>query len=126
MKKPRVEDFDPNTAPSLGSPFDGLPAIERSGSTVAASGGVAPPSVLQRPAPAAAEPQYRPPIRPYARTPGRRTITRYAFELFQDQIETLRRHSLEEKLLGGKGSMSEMVREAIDAYLARRNRTEGG
>ena len=71
-----------------------------------------------------------PPVRPYARTAARtsvqRTITRYAFELFQDQIEALRRYSVEEKLLGEKGSMSEMVREAIDAYLARRNRTEGG
>ena len=121
MKKPRIEDFDPNTAPPLGSPFDGLPAIERSGPAVATSGGVAIPPAPQRPEPAT--PQYRP---PYARTPVRRTITRYAFELFQDQIETLRRYSLEEKLLGEKGSMSEMVREAIDAYLAKRNRTERG
>lgn len=60
------------------------------------------------------------------RTPVRvkRTITRYAFEFFQDQVETLKQFSLEEQIRGEKGSMSQMVREAIDAYLAKRKRTE--
>lgn len=62
--------------------------------------------------------------RPSDQTPVRRTITRYAFEFFQDQVESLRRYSLEEKKRGEKGSMSQMVREAIDLYLARRHRTE--
>lgn len=65
----------------------------------------------------------RTPERSYARTPVRRQPTRYAFEFFQDQIEELRRISLEEKMLGGKGNMSEMVREAIDEYLARKKPT---
>jgi len=52
-------------------------------------------------------------------------IRRYAFEFFQDQIEKLRDFSLEEKLRSEKGSMSEMVREAVDMYIAKRNRTEG-
>jgi len=68
------------------------------------------------------------PVRPYGSTPGRpdgrpdgkRTITRYAFEFFQDQIESLRQFSLDEKLRGEKGSMSEMVREAVDMYIAKR------
>jgi hypothetical protein len=34
--------------------------------------------------------------------------------------DALRRLALEEKMRDGKGSMSEMVREAIDAYLAKR------
>ena len=63
-------------------------------------------------------------VRPSVRTPVRRTITRYAFEFFQDQIENLRRFSLEEKTRGEKGSMSQMIREAVDAYIARRNRIE--
>jgi hypothetical protein len=69
----------------------------------------------------------RPTVRKYARTPVRRTITRYAFEFFQDQIETLKRLSLEQKMEGEKGSMSEMVREAIDGYIARKlnNNDEG-
>jgi hypothetical protein len=56
------------------------------------------------------------------RSPVRRIITRHSFELFQDQIDALRRLALEEKLVGDKGNMSEMAREAIDAYLAKRKR----
>lgn len=59
---------------------------------------------------------------PYGRTDGRaggrRTITRYAFEIYQDQVEAFRRFALEDKLHGGKGSMSEMVRAALDSYIA--------
>lgn len=55
---------------------------------------------------------------PFARTPVRRTITRCAFEFYQDQLDRLRRYSLEAKNRGEKGSMSEMVREAIDLYLS--------
>jgi hypothetical protein len=56
------------------------------------------------------------------RTPARanRRITRYAFEFFQDQIDTLHAWSLREKLLGERGSMSEMVRDALDAFIAAR------
>ena len=66
----------------------------------------------------------RPSVRPFGSPPGRRTITRYAFEFFQDQIETLKGFSLEEKLRGEKGSMSEMIREATDAYIAQLRRAE--
>lgn len=61
-----------------------------------------------------------------ARTPVRvrRSITRYAFEFFQDQVESLKGFSIEEQIRGEKGSMSEMVREAVDAYIAKRKRTE--
>ena len=54
------------------------------------------------------------------RTPVRRVITRYAFEFFQDQVAQLRAISLQAKLQGEDGSMSEMVRQALDAYLAQR------
>lgn len=63
----------------------------------------------------------------YARTPARtpvrvkRTITRYAFEFYQDQVESLKKFSLEEQQRGEKGSMSQMVREAVDAYISKRN-----
>jgi hypothetical protein len=61
-----------------------------------------------------------PPERPYARTGVRRVITRYAFEFYQDQLEDLRRLSLRDKMAGERGSMSEMVREALDQYLSNR------
>ncbi len=66
----------------------------------------------------------RPGVRAYGRTVQRRTITRYAFEFYQDQIETLRRVALEDKFNGEKGSMSEMVREAVDLYIAKRVKTD--
>jgi hypothetical protein len=46
-----------------------------------------------------------------------RTTTRHSFELYQDQVDRLRRIALEDKLTGGEGNMSEMVRTAIDDYL---------
>ena len=56
-----------------------------------------------------------------ARTPvraiGKRIITRNAFEIYEDQMDRLRKLSLEDKMNGKLGSMSSMVREAIDAYL---------
>jgi hypothetical protein len=61
------------------------------------------------------------PDRPFARTPvrpnGRRIITRNAFELYEDQMDSLRRLAMDEKLNGRLGSMSAMVREAIDTFL---------
>lgn len=66
------------------------------------------------------EPPARTLERPYVRTGGRRTITRYAFEFFQDQLDQLQQLSLEEKLRGEKGSKSQMVREAIDMWIVER------
>jgi hypothetical protein len=61
------------------------------------------------------------PERVNARTPvranGKRIITRNSFEIYEDQMDTLRKRALEEKLEGRLGSMSAMVREAIDHFL---------
>jgi hypothetical protein len=122
MKTPRVNDFDPNAKlPELGSPMDHLPAIQKPPAKP-----VPPPFTLpitdqqEKTSRASGSPS----VRAYARTPVRRQLTRYAFEFYQDQVEELRRISLEEKIQGGKGSMSEMVREAIDKYLAQKKRTD--
>ena len=48
----------------------------------------------------------------------RRAIARKSFEVFQDQFDTLKRLALEDQLRGGKGNMSEMVREALDRFIA--------
>jgi hypothetical protein len=42
------------------------------------------------------------------------------FEIYQDQHASLKRFSLEEQGRGEKGSMSQMVREALDAYISKR------
>jgi len=113
MKQPRLKDFDPKTSvPRLGSPMDDLPQIGR---PVAPAASPAPSPVPQS--------SVRSNVRPDGRTGGRRVITRYAFEFYQDQVDALRQMSLEDKLQGQKGSMSEMVREAVDEYIAKRTRT---
>src|SRR5687767_14346341 len=141
MKKPRVEDFDPNAAPPLASPLENLPVIEppKQRANLApvvplkgtntpqptSNKGDAKKKTIETASQRETRPNAPPPVRPYGSTPVRRVITRYAFEFFQDQIETLRNFSLEEKLRGEKGSMSEMVREGIDMYISkRRNRDE--
>jgi hypothetical protein len=59
--------------------------------------------------------------RSFARTPvrdpARRIITRNSFEIYEDQMDALRRLSFQEKMDGKVGSMSAMVRTAIDTYL---------
>jgi len=62
----------------------------------------------------------RTPVRPSVRT-----LTRMPFEIFRDQHATLKQWSLEEQARGERGSMSEMVRAAIDAYIAKRQQQAG-
>ncbi len=60
----------------------------------------------------------RPHEPPNARTPVRRSVKRYSFELYDDQIERVKRLALEDQLRGGTLNMSVIVRQAIDRYLA--------
>ena len=61
------------------------------------------------------------PPRPAGTTPTvkRKIKPRHPFDIYEDQDEELRKLSLEDQMRGGKGSMSAMVREAIDDYLAK-------
>jgi hypothetical protein len=43
---------------------------------------------------------------------------RHPFDIYQDQYEALQKLALEERKQGGFGSMSAMVREAIDKLIA--------
>jgi hypothetical protein len=54
------------------------------------------------------------------RPTGKRIITRNSFETYEDQMESLRKLSYQEKMDGKLGSMSAMVREAIDDLLKKR------
>jgi hypothetical protein len=47
---------------------------------------------------------------------------RHGFDIYWDQYEALVKWSEEEKLQGGTGSMSAMVRQALDDYIAKRKR----
>jgi hypothetical protein len=55
------------------------------------------------------------------RANGKRIITRNSFEIYEDQMDLLRDRAFQEKRQGKVGSMSAMVRDAIDQYLARVN-----
>ena len=50
--------------------------------------------------------------------PVRRKKIRHPFDLYEDQVERLRDLSADDRKAGGDGSMSRMVREALDLYLA--------
>ena len=58
------------------------------------------------------------PVRPGR--PVKRQMIRHPFELYMDQLERLRELAEEERRNGQVGSMSRMVREAIDRFLAER------
>jgi hypothetical protein len=51
------------------------------------------------------------------RANGKRIITRNSFEIYEDQMDSLRDRAYQEKRAGKVGSMSAMVRDAIDAFL---------
>jgi hypothetical protein len=51
---------------------------------------------------------------------GKRLLVRRGFEWWEDQLAALKKLSLEEQMAGEPGSMSAMVREALDDYLKKR------
>ena len=112
MKQPRTSDFDPDANEhkerELKSPIEDFPAIERPKQIESADGGRGPvrPVLPVRDAPTA--------------TPSRRRIKpRHPFDIYEDQDEELRKLAVEDRMRGGPGSMSKMVREAIDDYIAK-------
>jgi hypothetical protein len=140
MKPPRINDFDPDTKiPPLASPLEGMPAIAGpmkparpqqsiKRQTVSPSSETMEdtrsperpltPSSERANAPTLVDSFARTPVRPN----GKRIITRNSFEIYEDQMDALRRLAFEDKMAGKGGSQSAMVREAIDAYLEKRKR----
>jgi len=53
-----------------------------------------------------------PPVRP-----GRRQMIRHPFELYMDQLDRLRGLAEDQRRRGEPGSMSKMVRDAIDRFI---------
>src|SRR5690242_3054922 len=104
MKTPRVDTFIPKkqSVPELKSSLENMPPIEK-----------------PKPQPAIpAIPTPVPPVRGVPPVASRRKIkSRHPFDIYQDQLEELRKLALEERMQGGVGSMSAMVREAIDALI---------
>ncbi len=48
--------------------------------------------------------------------------SRHPFDIYEDQYISLRDLAMQERMQGGVGSMSAMVREAIDTYIEKRHR----
>ena len=110
MKQPRIGDFDPSAKQrELKSSLEYFPVIEQPKQVRHADGAQQPvrPVLPVREVPTAA--------------PSRRKIKpRHPFDIYEDQDEELRKLSVEDKMRGEAGSMSAMVREAIDDYIAKR------
>ena len=122
MKKPRIDAFiTSEKAKELATPLDGMPTIR-------------PPATHQ---PAAQQPHAASlkseGVPPYPSTDvphtpaslGKRLIVqRRPFDIYADQYDRLKQLAREDILKGGAGSMSRMVREAIDAYLEAYDRAD--
>ena len=111
MKQPRTSDFDPNARErKLSSSMENLPSIEKPALPATDHASPLVPPVL--------------PVRPVRVVPsaitGRRKIkSRHPYDIYEDQVEELKKLALEDRMRGGAGSMSAMVREAIDEYIAK-------
>ncbi len=68
-----------------------------------------------------------PPVRPVRvrdEQPRQKRVmkSRHPFDIYEDQYVSLRDLAMQERMQGGVGSMSAMVREAIDAFIEKRRR----
>src|SRR4051794_9133720 len=85
----------------------------------------APRSVTPVPTPSADAP-VRPvrDVRPGlpVRDQKKRYMRRHPFEIYDDQYQDLRDLALQERMQGGVGSMSAMVREALDTFIEKRRK----
>jgi hypothetical protein len=101
MKIPRVKDFDPNAIePVLKSPLDNMPVIEKPKKN-----------------------STNVPSKPHQLKQKKKTNTRIVkrrcpFDIYLDQYEALKEFAYEEKNNGSLGSMSQMIRDALDKYIA--------
>src|SRR5512135_2099837 len=116
MKTPRLEDFaQTSTRPvkELHSPIDDMPRIRRPAS----------PEQPRRTDLIAASPGDEvaaSPPRP-EKTAPKGLLVRRGFDYYAHKLVALKKLSLREQLAGRDGSMSRMLREALNRYLAEKN-----
>ena len=109
MKQPRTSDFDPSAKErQLTSSMASFPTIEQPKQ-------IQPTDLLPEPA----RPDRGDRGVPDSPTRKRKIKSRHSFDVYEDQVEELQQLALDERMHGGAGSMSAMVREAIDDYLAK-------
>lgn len=111
MKQPRVNDFDPKAIEKpLKSSMANFPTIQsrpqEPSAEVTRTGSTDSTTVLV--------------VRGVLSTVKRKIKTRHPFDIYEDQAEALKKLSLEDRMRGGAGSQSAMVREALDDYIAKK------
>jgi hypothetical protein len=139
MKIPRVTDFDPDAkVPVLKSSLDNMPSIEkRKPLDQKIDRSLSPQSISNQQHkktivtseqtnnnPTTVIRDVRPvsPVRPVLPVPPKRVMKqRWPVDIYQDQYESLQRLALEDRMQGGVGSMSAMVREALDKLINEKN-----
>jgi len=117
MKQPRTEGFDPNAQDKpkpLKSTLDNMPTIEKQPVQ----------QQVQSPIPVEEPRTTVPPVRVVRdvrpdQAVRRKIKSRHPFDIFEDQVDRLKQLSLEDRMRGGAGSMSAMVREALDDYFTK-------
>jgi hypothetical protein len=111
MKIPRVKDFDPDAkVPTLKSSMDNMPSIQR-------------PETVQRQSPSPVAPVIKKTIansKTQLSSSTHRSFIKRTFDLFEDQLNYMKRESLQEELENKEGSMNAYVREAIDEWIKKR------
>lgn len=119
MKKPRVNDFDPNAVSKLKSSFDDMPTIQKSGT-----------SQVQMPTTIGTQTETQPPVvevtneRSNERTVERRKI-RHTFDIFLDQLISLREIALNrERVFGKRFLIGELVQEALEMFITKERSKE--
>jgi hypothetical protein len=118
MKRPRIEDIDASAV--VDPSWENMPRIQKPPRPDRVLG-AAPATRANTDSPTSKESiQYA----PYGSRP-RRLMRRHPFEIYQDQLDELRRFADLEKRNGGPGSMSAMVRELLDRFIAERKKEEG-
>ena len=121
MKTPRVHDFDPNAKPpELGSPMDNLPVIKKPSEKSLQSQTISKDKRIDQNIPYPVRPVRDVPlVRPVLPVPSVKRVMkpRHPFDIYQDQYDSLKQMAAEERTQGGVGSMSAMVREAIDRFI---------
>ena len=125
MKTPRVDAFVANKkqVPELKSSLDNMPVIEKpqrpiTKPTTSDSDFPESESSLHTTSDRATA---RPQDEPTGRPENKRILVRRGFEWYEDQLNALKRLSIQEQLEGKPGSMSAMVREALDEYLQKKS-----
>src|SRR5579859_8142053 len=105
MKTPRVKDFDPNAkTPVLKSSLDNMPSIEKPKTQQLTQSPITSPTSDERVSESvisinqSIQPKgERASARTVVRSNGKRIITRNSFEIYEDQMDSLRKIAFKEK-----------------------------